>query len=271
MASEEITYRLDLYEGPLDLLLSLIAKNKMDIRDIPIAEICDQYMQYIDAAEKMNMDIAGEFIVMASELMLLKSRLLLPNDPEDTEDPRAELIDALLLYKQAKQAAEELLPLYRQYAGRMAKEEDEIPPEKGFPLGLDSQLLSHALHVMLNRLRTEEKAPTTLINPLIKSRVVSVEGCIRHIVSVLEETEEASLFFLLKDAPDKAELVASFMGLLELIKMRRILFCESGENEIEDGLTIRFRLNPDTDETMLTESEFDHDESRESDSTTDTE
>ena len=259
MISEELTYRLDLYEGPLDLLLSLIAKNKMDIRDIPIAEICEQYMAYVEEAQRMNLEIAGEFIVMASELMLIKSRLLLPASEDENEDPRAELVDALLLYKQAKQAAEELRPLYAQYSGRMQKEEDEIPPEKGFPLGLDPALLSRALHTLLTRLRNEEQhAPANLINPLIKHRVVSVQRCIEHIMIAFDTNETASLFFLLKNAEDKAELVASFMGLLELIKLRRVLICDDEEYD-PDGLTIRFRLNPDYDPEDIRESEFDND------------
>ena len=262
MISEELTYRLDLYEGPLDLLLSLIAKNKMDIRDIPIAEICEQYIEYVEAAQRMNLEIAGEFIVMASELMLLKSRLLLPAADDQDEDPRADLVDALLLYQQAKQAAEELRPLYAAYSGRMEKEADEIPPEKGFPLGLDPSLLSRALHTMLTRLRNEEqRAPTNLINPLIKHRVVSVQKCIGQIMLAFDSNETASLFFLLKNAEDKAELVASFMGLLELVKLRRLLICDE-EDYDPDGLTIRFRLNPDYDPEDIQESEFDHDESR---------
>ena len=93
---EQVTYRLDQFEGPLDLLLTLISKNKVSITDIPIAMICDQYMEYIDNAQKMDPDIASEFIVMASELMLIKSKLLLPKVEEDEEDPRAALADALL-------------------------------------------------------------------------------------------------------------------------------------------------------------------------------
>ncbi len=256
-----LTYRLDLYEGPLDLLLTLIAKNKMDIRDIPIAEICTQYMQYINEAQRMNLDVAGEFIVMASELMLIKSRMLLPVEEEEEQDPRHELVDALLLYQKAKQDADELLPLYKEFSGRIAKEEDEIPPEKGYPLGLDPALLSRALHIMLNRLNAEEKAPVTLINPLIKTRVVSVEKCISRLVTVLEKDQESSLFHLLKDATDKPELVATFMGLLELIKLRRVLICDPAEDAPQnDGLTISFKLNPNADDIEQTESEFDNDE-----------
>ncbi len=264
MATEELTYRLDQYEGPLDLLLSLIAKNKMDIRDIPIAEICEQYMAYVEKAQQMNIEIAGEFIVMASELMLIKSRLLLPSTNEENDDPRAELIDALLLYRQAKEAAEELRPLYARFSGRMEKEEDEIPPEKGFPLGLDPALLSRALHTMLTRLRNEEqRAPSNLINPLIKHRTVSVQKCITQILVAFEINDAPSLFFLLKNAEDKAELVASFMGLLELIKLRRILICEENAEQADpDGLTIKFKLNADYIPNDTQESEFDKDDAR---------
>ena len=256
---EAVTYRLDQFEGPLDLLLTLIQKNKVSITDIPIALICDQYIEAIADAQELDMDVASEFLVMASELMLIKSRLLLPASEDEGEDPRAELVDALLLYKQAKQAAEELRPRYAMYSGRMQKEEDEIPPEKGFPLGLDPALLSRALHTLLTRLRNEEqRAPANLINPLIKHRVVSVQKCIEQIMIAFDTNETASLFFLLKNAEDKAELVASFMGLLELIKLRRVLICDHEEYD-NDGLTIRFRLNPDYDPEDIEESEFDND------------
>ncbi|MBQ9718187.1 MAG: segregation/condensation protein A, partial [Clostridia bacterium] len=84
---DAITYRLEQFEGPLDLLLSLIQKNKVSITDIPISLICDQYVEYITEAQKLDMDVAAEFIVMASELMLIKSRMLLPRDDDDTDDP----------------------------------------------------------------------------------------------------------------------------------------------------------------------------------------
>ena len=89
----------------------------------------------------MDMDVAGEFIVMAAELMAIKAKMLLPRDKENQEDPRKELADALLLLQQAKEAAEELKPLYEEYSGRMVKDNDEVPPEKGFPLGLDRALV----------------------------------------------------------------------------------------------------------------------------------
>ena len=241
--NEPLTYRLDDFEGPLDLLLTLIEKNKMDIADIQISKIFEQYMQFIDEARELNLDVACEFIVMASTLMLIKSKMLLPRDPEKEEDPRKELADALRIYQKAKEDAKELRPLYEEYSGRMAKDNEEIPAEKGFPLGLDPALLSKALSVMINRLKVSNEVPSTLINPLIKRKIVSVEERIDMIIEKLTNNEEASFFFLLKDATDRPELLASFLGILELIKLRRILFCE--EEGEEFSILSKFRLNPD--------------------------
>ena len=96
---EQLTYRLDQFEGPLDLLLTLISKNKGSITDIPIALICDQYMEYLAEAERMDLEVASEFIVMASELMLIKSKMILPHEEGTENDPRREIADALLLYQ----------------------------------------------------------------------------------------------------------------------------------------------------------------------------
>ena len=249
---EQLTYRLDRFEGPLDLLLTLISKNKVTITDIPIAMICDQYMEYIENAQKMDPDIASEFIVMASELMLIKSRMILPHEEGTENDPRREIADALLLYQQAKLAAQELKPMYDEFSGRYVKGTDDIPPEKGLPLNLDTELLMKALSAVMRRIKVAESArtPVELVNPLIKHKVVSVEEKIEEICSLLEEHEEASLFFLLKDADSRAELVARFMGVLELVKINRIRITsirvvEDVVEYEENGLEMMFTLNRD--------------------------
>ena len=261
---EQLTYRLDQFEGPLDLLLMLISKNKVSITDIPIAIICDQYMQYIEEAQQMDLDIASEFIVMASELMLIKSRMLLPHEEGTENDPRREIADALLLYQQAKLAAKEMRPLYDEYSGRFVKDTDDIPPEKGLPLDLDTNLLIKALGSVMRRIRIAqpEKTPTELVNPLIKHKIVSVEEKIEELCELLEEHEECSLFFLLKDAESRSELVAKFMGILELIKIHRICittvrFVEDVAEYEECGLEMKFKLNPDYVPQDITASEFD--------------
>ncbi len=265
---EELTYRLDQYEGPLDLLLSLIAKNKVSITDIPISKICDQYMEYIEANQKMDLDIASEFIVMASELMLIKSRMLLPRDEENDPDPRAELVDALLIYQKAKEAAEELRPLYSEFSGRMAKDVDEIPPDRGIPLGLNPLLLSRAMNAMLLRLRQSEVQPEQSFAPLVKAKVYSVEDEVEGLVTRLNGRKDATLFYLLKDAKERPQLLAMFMGLLELIKIKRVLICEDQEAEeamdddVRNGLLLRFCLNPHYDpHQMDVEEESDQEES----------
>ena len=263
--TEQLTYRLDQFEGPLDLLLTLISKNKVSITDIPIALICDQYMEYIEEAQRLDLEIASEFIVMASELMLIKSRMILPHEEGTENDPRREIADALILYQQAKIAAKELRPLYEEFSGRYVKGTDDIPPEKGLPLNLDPNLLIKALNSVMRRIRiaNSERAPKDLVNPLIKRKIVSVEEKIEEICNLLEEHEEASLFFLLKDATSRSELVARFMGVLELIKIHRISitnvhFIEDIAEYESSGLEMKFKLNPDyiPGENML-ESEFD--------------
>ena len=261
---EQVTYRLDQFEGPLDLLLTLISKNKVSITDIPISLICDQYMEYIDNAQRMDPDIASEFIVMASELMLIKSKMLLPHEEGTENDPRREIADALMLYQQAKLVAKELRPRYDEYSGRYVKGTDDVPPEKGLPLNLDAGMLVKALESVLKRIKVAEsqRKPSELVNPLIKHKVVSVEEKITEMCDFLEEQGEASLFFLLKDSESRAELVARFMGVLELIKLRRILITtitvvDDVVEYSERGLEMMFTLNPDYIPTEGAESEFD--------------
>ena len=261
---EQVTFRLDQFEGPLDLLLALIQKNKVSITDIPIALICDQYMEYLSEAERMDLDIATDFIVMASELMLIKSKMLLPHEEGTENDPRREIQNALLLHQQAKLAAEKLKPMYDDYSGRFVKGQDSVPPEKGLPLDLDPSLLVKALNAVLRRIKVAEalRKPQDLVNPLIKHKIVSVEEKIEEICTLLEDREEASLFFLLKDADSRSELVARFMGVLELIKIQRIkitsirVIDDVVEYE-ENGLEMMFTLNPDYIPGESGQSEFD--------------
>ncbi len=265
---EDITYHLVDFDGPLDLLLTLISKNKIDIHDIPIVSICDQYMAYIHEAQTMDLEIASEFIIMASQLMLIKSKMLLPGRP-DQEDPRKELVNQLELYIATKNAAEQLRPLYAEFSGRVEKEMDEIPPEKGIPLGLETSLLTKALRTMLTRINAIQPAPEQMISPLITMPIVSVEEKIQEMIETLELHKTVSLFFLLKDSPNKAELLARFMGILEMIKVGQILinFTESDEDMAKEGyddtagLTMTFSLNPDyvPDEDQPYTSEFEND------------
>jgi segregation and condensation protein A len=201
---------------------------------------------------------------MASELMLIKSKMLLPHEEGTENDPRREIADALMLYQQAKLVAKELRPRYDEYSGRYVKGTDDVPPEKGLPLNLDAGMLVKALESVLKRIKVAEaqRKPSELVNPLIKHKVVSVEEKITQMCDLLEEQGEASLFFLLKDSESRAELVARFMGVLELIKLRRILITtvtvvDDVVEYDEKGLEMMFTLNPDYIPAEGGESEFD--------------
>ncbi len=244
---EALTYKLDAFEGPLDLLLSLIDKNKVSISDIPIALICDQYMEYIREAQEMDMEVAAEFIVMASELMLIKSKMLLPRINEDEEDPRMALADALLRYKQAKEATVMMSPLYATYSGRMVKDTDEISVDKTEVSDQSIDRLFAAMKHIIMQNTAMEKVEKVHFSPLIQKPIVSVELKITEILDILEKKSSVSLRCLLAGAASKADLIASFMGVLELIKIRRILIDESKINEEDSvyGTDAHLCLNPD--------------------------
>ncbi|MBQ4510917.1 MAG: segregation/condensation protein A, partial [Clostridia bacterium] len=171
---EQLMYKLEVFEGPLDLLLNLISKNKMKIEDIQIAIICDQYMEYLATAEKMNIDLSADFLVMASQLMLIKSRTLLPRAQEEEEDPAEELARMLLEYKHAKEASQKLGDLFSQFNGRMEKDTDEIAPDRTYVAEHDVYLLQAALLRVMNTIEVTDEEASERIRPLISTRTVSV-------------------------------------------------------------------------------------------------
>ena len=172
---QTITYQLETFQGPLDLLLSLISKNQVNIEDIPIALICEQYMEYLRQAQAMDLELASEFIVMASELMVIKTRMLLPRPSADTEDPRKVLTDALIRYQQAKAAAVRLAEQYVIYSGRMVKDTDEISVDKTFVADQKVEALQLAMRRVRSYMDAMQNAREHTFTPMIRKRVVSVE------------------------------------------------------------------------------------------------
>ncbi|MBR5870160.1 MAG: segregation/condensation protein A [Clostridia bacterium] len=217
--SEALTYKIDTFEGPLDLLLALISKNKMEIADIRITVIFEQYMAYLDRMKQMDMEIAGEFIVMASELMLIKSRMLLPKaDNPEEEDPRARLAAALLAYRQAKEAAAYLEEQYSYYSARYVKDEDEVPVDSGDIAQHDILLLQKALARLFSKKDTEAPPPINNINPIIKKTIVPVSDKIREVAHRLSAQGTTPFLQLFDRAESKSEIVALFMAVLSLAK-----------------------------------------------------
>ncbi|MBO5023115.1 MAG: segregation/condensation protein A [Clostridia bacterium] len=219
----ELVFKTGAYEGPLELLLALIAKNKMNIFDIQIHVLFDQYMAYVEEMKRMDMDIAGEFITMAAELMLIKSKMLLP---KQEEDPREELVRKLMEYKTAKEAANILALRAREFGGRYEKETDEIKPDKNAVLDLDVNLLTGALSRLLlkmaNKDKEEESTPIELINPLIKKKIVSIPVKVLSIMRKMLKRRNVYFDEFFEEVKTRSELVATFYAILELLKSGRI-------------------------------------------------
>ena len=236
---ENLRYRLESFEGPLDLLLHLVEKNKVKITDIPIALIFEQYMEHIELMQRLDMEVAGEFIVMASELMLIKSRMLLPRS-EETDDPRARLAAALIEYQRMKAAAGYLAERFDAYAGRYAKDTDEVRPDTNELVEQDAEQLRKAMLTMLTSLDKErgDAAARYLgerpFEKILRAPIVPVAGRIYGILRCLVRQGETLYTSILLSAHTKSELIATFLAMLELIKKNRVTLRPIGEYEFGD-------------------------------------
>ena len=218
-----MTYKvkLEVFEGPLDLLLYLIKKEELDIKDIPIAKITDQYLEYLELMQLMDLDIAGEFLVMAATLMHIKSRMLLPPDQleqEDAEeDPRAELVRRLLEYKKFKEAASQLASMESQQkhlfprVGSINPEEMTIPKDLLFEANLFDLITAFT--------KVLKDIPKDIFHEVVKDEF-TVAQKMHDILHMM--VEKPSIFFLdlFKTARSKREMITTFLALLELIKQK---------------------------------------------------
>jgi segregation and condensation protein A len=215
--------RVENFEGPLDLLLHLIRKNEMDIYDIPMATITAQYLVILDAMKNLNLDVAGEFLLMASTLIHIKSRLLLPPSEEDVpdeeeEDPRAELVRRLLEYQKYKEAAaafDALSLLGRDVFARkfMAAELVEGEEDEFEAIGLYE--LMEAFRDLL------KTAPPETFHDVDVERL-SVTDRVNAILELLADQESLAFTDLFTGCPDRHEVVVTFLAMLELVKLRML-------------------------------------------------
>jgi segregation and condensation protein A len=216
------TFRLDGFEGPLDLLLHLIQKNELDIFNIPIAIITEQYLEYLQLMKVLNLDIAGEYLLMASTLLHIKSKMLLPKslngEEEEEEDPRAELVRKLLEYQKYKQAAVELekRPLLDRdvFIRLVAGEPEPEPEEERIEVNLFELL--EAFRKVLERVKPETFHQVVLEH-------ISVEDKIQEILRLLERENRSMAFHrLFPEQASRRVVVITLLAILELVKMRRI-------------------------------------------------
>jgi segregation and condensation protein A len=215
---------LEKFEGPLDLLLYLIKKNDIDICDIPIAVITDQYLEYIEMMKMLDLDVVGDFLVMAASLMQIKSRMLLPPDPlagPEMVDPRQELVDRLKEYGQFKLIAEGLKSkeLFRQSLfGRLVDEEklNEIKEDA------QEVFFEATLFDLINALSEALKHVPEKEDYRVSQEEYTIEGKIHELLHLLIETPRLSLMDLLCRSTNKDEVICTFVAVLELTRLKEI-------------------------------------------------
>jgi segregation and condensation protein A len=236
----EYSVKVNAFEGPLDLLLHLINRLEIDIYDIPVSQIIEQYLDYIQAMKELQLDIASEYLVMAASLLHIKSKMLLPkqeeildeemNRLEMEEDPRDELLNKLLEYRKYKEAAKELQKYGEERSLFYTREPENLTPYKKQQKSLPASSVS--LYDMLGAFqklmeRKKYSAPKT---STIKRQELPIE---QRMVEVLEELKrrngERLNFQELFPFPEKSHIVVTFLALLELMKNNRI-YCEQEKN-----------------------------------------
>src|SRR3954452_11122344 len=226
---EAYPVRLQNFEGPLDLLLHLIKKHEVNIYDIPIALVTSQYLDYIDLMQEMNLDVAGEFLVMAATLIHIKSRTLLPRpdpsqeDPE--EDPREALVRRLLEHQKFKAAAELLHERETLRSAQWTRADGpvlEIAGEAPEPeVEVDLFSLITAFRTVVDRAKARPKV-------YLPAEQIPIEDRIEQLLSRLSETEACGFEDLFEDVQTRSGLVVTFLALLEMIRLKLIRGFQSG-------------------------------------------
>ena len=228
--------KLDIFEGPFDLLLYLIKKSELNVYDIPIASILEQYLQYLELMRLLDLNIAGEFIVMAATLMQIKSKMLLPQEtnpldeiPEEEKDPRAELVKRLLEYKQFKEAADQLRLKERARQDIFKRQTVLEDAESG------ESFFEASLFDLINAFSKALKdIPKELFYEVIKDEF-TVEGKVHDLLHMFRDKAHIKLTEMFLQAKSKLEIIATFLAVLELIRLKEVLVVQKsvfGEIEV---------------------------------------
>lgn len=240
MINEGIRVRLDVFEGPMDLLLHLIKKDNLDIYDINISEITAQYLEYLDVMKQLNLELAGEFLVMASTLMQIKARQLLPSQApsseEDGPDPAKELIEKIVEYQKFKQASLYLQENFEKYKNNFYK---SAPVFDSGERVLNVQLfdLLAAVRRAFENLESREHAD------LLKVEEFPIDKKIDKVLWLLKRRPWVLADEVFAGETKKRGVITCFMAVLELLKIGKILARQDGE-----GSEIRLYINPEMED-----------------------
>ena len=213
--------RIENFEGPLDLLLHLIKKNEINIYDIPIAMIAQQYLEYLEAMEELNLNVAGDFLVMAATLLQIKSKMLLPvdetaDDDEDGPDPREELVRRLLEYKAFKEAARQLDDQEKIWREIFRREQAPLVEEVEEELPLENVSLFDLVDALKEVL---ERNPSSRLIEIVPDNL-TVRERMNLILETLEGKDSVSFAALFEGSSHRMVVVVTFLALLELMKLR---------------------------------------------------
>jgi segregation and condensation protein A len=216
--------RLEIFEGPLDLLLYLVKKNHFNIYDIPVAKVTEQYLEYINLMQFLDLNIAGEFLVMAATLMQIKSKMLLPaeqtQEQEEEEDPRQELVRRLLEYEKFKEIAESLR---QKEAAQQEVFKRPKPQGTGEISGTEEAYFEASIFDLINAFtRVLKEVPKDIFYEVIKDEF-TIEEKIHNILHALLVSASLSVSKLFSEAKNKIEIIVTFLAILELIRMKEII------------------------------------------------
>ena len=226
----EYPVRLANFEGPLDLLLYLIKKNEVSVYDIPIVLVTQQYLEYLDLMKELDLDVAGEFLVMAATLIHIKARMLVPRieaeaEAVDEEDPRDVLVRRLLEHQKFKAAAELLHERETIRSAQWTRSDERLEQISGEPfereLEVDLFSLLQAFQAVL--VRSRARPPV-----MLPAEVIPIETRIEELLERLSETEACGFEDLFVDASSRADLITTFLALLEMIRLKLIRVFQAG-------------------------------------------
>lgn len=223
-----LTYKFEAFEGPLDLLLSLITKNKIDIYDICIEELLSQYMEQIEKMKEENMDIASDFLQMASRLVYIKSVMLLPKYEEEAEELKKELTGQLLEYQECRKVAQMLTPLVS--FDTFTKEPSPVEFDLTYNRIHQPNDIALAYVGAVGRGKRRLPPPRDAFAGIVSKKIVSVSSRIIHVMRKLWRGRTVTYHELFVASKEKSELVATFLAVLELVKGKRVVIDGNGDN-----------------------------------------
>ena len=235
---EKISYKLEVFEGPMDLLLHLITKHKLDIYDIPILELVEQYTSYVREMQEENMEVASEFLEMAARLVYIKTVSLLPVYDE-AEELKNELRDELLEYRDCKILAGKLSQMTDGFSYTVRAFPEEVAPDMSYKRLHEPSELLGAYSLAAGKKLRRLPPPLDSFKTIVTKKIVSVGSKIESIVTSLKSKRKRKLYDIYREAKSRSDLIAAFLAVLELAKNKTIYVSGDGDDiqiELLEGM-----------------------------------